>query len=478
MPFPWKEVRSTRISRLVNNHLQNSQKRRGDSSLVVETGFPTSLIDLFIKNREKLKNASKKKRARHTAIALDDSNDPVISGSLSTSCPSSLRSPALYRSPSPLPLPLPPRSRNLDEIVVVDADNGDFGGRGDERGSGVKWGVETIRVFVAVVKICLAVVLAMGTEKLTMGITMSAFFLFLLEYVGKHSCGLLKPCSEAKEVQRLMVQSVWRFFRFKVDKSDRKNAGVLGYEVLQDESFNPGCSGLKKDCGLSSPIRETQNVEPKRLSIAIAEEIRRDKEMMDESSHDGKLGYEELEFKKVIIEKEESVSERLELKERKSRRAKMKSKIKKFLSKKLRRRKEHNSESSEVRPILEDNNAICEEQVTCECEVEFKSESSYKSSSLSSERDIHNDFVNAKCFSDKSLEANAKKTLVGEEARTEVGQNSRYLVLCLIVLIGLIGGRIFALMLALLWCLLLKSGKTLQRLVKLPMIRSFSDQSS
>ncbi|KAL2482791.1 uncharacterized protein Fot_44235 [Forsythia ovata] len=137
-----------------------------------------------------------------------------------------------------------------------------------------------------------------------MGITMSAFFLFLLEYVGKHLCGLLKLCSEAQEGLRLMVQSIWSVFRYKVDKLDGKNASVLRYEVLQDEYFNPDCSGSKKDCGLSSSIQETQNVEPKHISIAITEEIHCDKEMMDESSHDGKLGYEELESNKVIIEKE------------------------------------------------------------------------------------------------------------------------------------------------------------------------------
>ncbi|CAI9782196.1 unnamed protein product [Fraxinus pennsylvanica] len=456
MPLPRKKMRSTRISRLVNDHLHNSQKRRGDSSLVVETGFPTSLIDLFIKNREKLKNPSKKKRVKNPAIPT--SNDSVMSGYLPTSCPS-LHCPSPYHSPSPLPLHL--QSRDLDEIDVVDGGDGDFGGMGDERGSGVNRGVDASRVFVAVVMIFTAVALAMGTEKLAMGITILAFFLFFLECLGK--CGLLKPCSEAQEWLRLTVQNFWRFF------PDRKNANVLSYDVLLDESFKPGCSGLKKDCGSNSPIRETQNVEPKRLWIAIAEEIQCEKEMTEDSSNDGRLGRIELELKKLIMEKEESVSERLELKERKSRRAKMKSKIKKFVAKKLWRRKDHNSESYEVNPIREDHITIYEEQNTHKCKYTIESEIASKLSSLSSGRDGRKDFVDDKC---------ASETLAGEVARTEGGQDSSYLVLCLIVLIGLIGGRIFALMLALLWCLLLRSGKMLQRLIKLPMIRSFSDQSS
>ncbi|CAA3033794.1 uncharacterized protein LOC111412352 [Olea europaea var. sylvestris] len=445
MPLSWEKMRSTRISRLVNDHLHNSQKRRGDSSLVVETGFPTSLVDLFIKNREKLKTPSKKKRVKNSSLPTsNDSNDSVVSGSLPTSCPS-------LHCTSPLPLHL--QSRDLDEIAIVDG--------GDESGSGVNRGVDTVRVCLVVVKIFMAVALAMGTDKLPTGITISAFFLFLLEYVGK--CGLLKPCFEAQERLRLMVQRFWRIF------ADRKNANVLSYDVLLDKSFKPSCSGLNKDCGSNSPIREPQNVKPKRLWIAIAEEIQCEKEMTEDSSNDGRLGCIELEMKKLIMEKEESISERLELKERKSRRAKMKSKIKKFVTKKLQRRKERSSESYEFSPIREDKIVICEEQNTYECEDKMESDVASKSPSLSSERDGRKDF-----FDDKF----ASETLAGEEAKTEAGHDSSYLVLCLIVLIGLIGGRIFALMLALLWCLLLRSGKMLQKLIKLPMIRSFSDQPS
>ncbi|CAA3020715.1 Hypothetical predicted protein [Olea europaea subsp. europaea] len=458
MSFPWKKMRSTRISRLVNDHLRNSQRRRGDSSLVVETGFPTSLVDLFIKNRKKLKKTSKKNRARNTALPIDDSNDPVISGSLFTS--SSMHTPLFCPSPSPSPLPLPPRSSDLDEIAIVDGDDGDFGASGDKRGSSVNRGVDMNRVFVAAVMVFMAVVLAIGMEKLTMGVTMSAFFLFSLEFVGK--CGLLKPYSNAQEGLRFIVQS---FFIFSTDRKT-KNAGVLSYEVLQEESFNPIGSGLKKECELSSPIRETQNVEPKLFrGTAIAEEIHCEKEITEDLSHDGRLVCIELGLKKLIME--ESISERLELKERKLCRSKMKSKIKKFVSKKLLRRKECNSESYKVSTIRDDSIAICEEQDTYECEDEIESETDFKSSSQSSGRDESKDFVDAKCASDKLLlEANTKINPGEEKVRTETREDSRYL--CLIVLIGLIGGRIFALVIALLWCLLLKSSKTpLQRLIRL-----------
>ncbi|XP_039056798.1 uncharacterized protein LOC120199885 [Hibiscus syriacus] len=58
MHFPWKKRKVTRISRLVAGLLL-SPKRGG--SLVVETGFPTSLVDLFVKNRDRFRKSSKTK---------------------------------------------------------------------------------------------------------------------------------------------------------------------------------------------------------------------------------------------------------------------------------------------------------------------------------------------------------------------------------------------------------------------------------
>ncbi|XVF75036.1 hypothetical protein PTKIN_Ptkin13bG0156800 [Pterospermum kingtungense] len=58
MPFPWKKAKGTRFSRLVAD-LHQSPKRGG--SLVVETGFPTSLVDLFVKNRDRLRKPTKRK---------------------------------------------------------------------------------------------------------------------------------------------------------------------------------------------------------------------------------------------------------------------------------------------------------------------------------------------------------------------------------------------------------------------------------
>ncbi|XP_047952628.1 uncharacterized protein LOC125198292 [Salvia hispanica] len=168
MPFPWKKVKSGRISRLVNDHLHISQKRRDGSSLVVETGFPTSLIDLFIKNREKLKKPSKKKRGVC---------DPAVEGS-PIFCPPPPPSPVgspLRRSVSPIPPP-PIEIRNADE-AVEERGGAESGGEARDR--------EVNGVLVMIFKIFTVVVLGFSTKRLALGITISAALLLLLEYAGK-----------------------------------------------------------------------------------------------------------------------------------------------------------------------------------------------------------------------------------------------------------------------------------------------------
>lgn len=72
MPSLWKKCKGNRISRLVAD-IQTTPKRGG--SLVVETGFPTSLVDLFVKNCDKLKKSKSRKpksKSKKTPITEDD----------------------------------------------------------------------------------------------------------------------------------------------------------------------------------------------------------------------------------------------------------------------------------------------------------------------------------------------------------------------------------------------------------------------
>ncbi|CAN0911554.1 hypothetical protein LINGRAHAP2_LOCUS26936 [Linum grandiflorum] len=83
MPLPWKKSKVATISRLVTD-LHHHSPNRGNS-LVVQTGFPASLVDLFYKNRDRLKKkkkpSSRKTKANRHQSDEDDEiviSDPVL----------------------------------------------------------------------------------------------------------------------------------------------------------------------------------------------------------------------------------------------------------------------------------------------------------------------------------------------------------------------------------------------------------------
>ncbi|GMI73170.1 hypothetical protein HRI_000986300 [Hibiscus trionum] len=156
MHFPWKKSKVARISRLVAG-LHQSPKRGG--SLVVETGFPTSVVDLFVKNGDRLRKSSKRK-----------------SGSTS--------SPQLLTPPThPLPRPASCNDdrqspeTDVGEIVFITRENND-----DER-----------IPFRVVLKVSLAVALAVSTGSLAIWIMMAALLLVLIEFAGARFLGLSRP---------------------------------------------------------------------------------------------------------------------------------------------------------------------------------------------------------------------------------------------------------------------------------------------
>nr|XP_018450494.1 PREDICTED: uncharacterized protein LOC108821983 isoform X2 [Raphanus sativus] len=170
MHFPWKKSKSKsgRISRFMSD-LQQSPKRGG--SLVVETGFPTSLIDLFVKNRDRLK-------PRHKPLR----SDTTVPTQIAPTRPRVL-------SP-PLPQKLDPEdlaTSAMDESLVDGSglattekrhggdNSNEDGGNGGDRGGGC------CVLAVCVVKVFAVAVLALSTRKLAGWITISAFALLFLE---------------------------------------------------------------------------------------------------------------------------------------------------------------------------------------------------------------------------------------------------------------------------------------------------------
>ncbi|XP_073129281.1 uncharacterized protein [Henckelia pumila] len=477
MPFPWKKVKSARISRLLNDHLLKSQKRRDGSSLVVETGFPTSLIDLFIKNREKLQKSSKKKRG--TSLSQNDVDDPVIAGSPAL-IPSPPQSPSRVNSQVISGLPLycssPLRSASILHLSsgVSEIDVRDRDGGGAETKCGVERVMDAKGVILVGVKIFLVVILALGAKKLTVGITMSAFLLCFLECAGKHLRELMKPCSKAKGWLMWMAQKVPRL-RHKDDRGvDQKKGGVSLWNERQEGS--PKSDPSLRCCESRHQTQKIEIEKPNQYPITLIDEIQPEVEIVEDSCFKGRFRNQENDSD-VVIGKDKSLFEVAKLR-RKSRQDKIKSKVKLFVPKKFRSlRKEHIFGSLKV--LQEDNDvAVCEEQGTEGCEDEWESETTSRLSSTSSRRFEAEDFMDSSYavgLREIDEEVATNKEVGGKE--TESGMSWSYLVLCLTVLIGLIGGRVFALLLTLSWFLVLKLSKTLPRYREVSMIKTFDDRS-
>ncbi|TYH13527.1 hypothetical protein ES288_A06G145200v1 [Gossypium darwinii] len=179
MLFPWKKAKVTRISRLVAG-LHQSPKRGG--SLVVETGFPTSLIDLFVKNRDRLRKSSKKKSGPQILIP-------------SPPCNEELQTPDM----------------DDGELVIITR-------AGDDEKIGLH----------LVFKISLMVALAVSTRNLAVWIMMAALLLAVIEFVGTHFLGFLRP------------QSKTLFFESWIRKGLKSRADEL-VEKQQGTDFPDSC---------------------------------------------------------------------------------------------------------------------------------------------------------------------------------------------------------------------------------------------
>lgn len=463
MPFPWKTVTSATISRLLNDHLHKSHN---GSSLVVETGFPTSLIDLLIKNREKMQKSSKKRRATSLSIpSQNDADDLVIAG-LPTIFSSPPQSPSRMKSQVIAGVPLncssPLRSASILHLLlgVNELDMGDRDGGGAERKCAVERVVDAKGVILVAVKIFLVAVLALGAKRLTVGITMSAFLLCFLECAGKHLRELLKPCSKAKGWLASIVQKVPKL-RYKDDRVDQKKGAASLWKEWQEGLPRPDPS--LKCCDSRHQTRKIEIEKPNQCPITLIDEIQPEKEIMKDSCFKGRSRNQENVSNEVVIGKEKSLFE-VAILRRKSRKDKIKSKMKLFVPKKFRSlRKEHNFRRLKV--VQEDQVAVCEEQGTEGLEDEGESETtsrlSYTSSGRFKEEVVMDSIYAVGDLREIDEDLATNKEVGGKE--TESGMSWCYFVLCLTVLIGLIGGRAFALLLTLSLFVVLKLSKTLTR---------------
>ncbi|MED6120423.1 hypothetical protein PIB30_020775 [Stylosanthes scabra] len=246
MPLPWKKNRVTRISQIV----ADLQSPRRGGSLVVETGFPTSLIDLFVKNRSRFTRLKSKRPLQH------DISDPPP-------------------PPPSTPVPETSTSGNLTPLVTVDDDGDDGGVSGSEEVNRVGecgYSKSVVAASVKLKALLLVVVLMTSVMKLTVGITVSAVTLLFLENVGKRFVVWWRNVVIIMEP--LTRKCVW-FQNLKLKRKKEEEevvAGVVGaglssstslsfneIEVVESESRSHevgGCCSEEEACFVVDPCEK------------------------------------------------------------------------------------------------------------------------------------------------------------------------------------------------------------------------------
>lgn len=446
MPLLWKKTKVSRISRLVAD-FQSPPKRGG--SLVVQTGFPTSLVDLFVKNRDRLKKQSKKKSQSEPPIEISRPMNvtppPPCYTNLKVNSPSggqeNVRRNKIKRTP-------------VEELAVAEqcvGDDREFGvGRAGADGSKKR------RVVMAVLRVFLVAVLALSSKRLAVGITKSAFLLLFFEFVGTRVLVHLRPCSKARTVFDCFVERVklWCSCKGKMD------VDVSSLEEI--ERFEKDSTSGSSDGGAcDSSVEEIEVADPKCVVFTPVEEIRSERKNLEVESGDRRVRrLEELEKKERIMDENENENKNEDkvdvslCRKEQSRRAKMRANLKKLVPKKLCKKKDKKCKEKE----MDWSTGVCScavedklpEQRNCDKQEQDVEEDSSQSLSVKEEESCQGEEV-----PDES-QAEAKMIVDEESVERKRQGNSAYLILCLIVLAGLVGGRVLALVLTVSWCLVLK----------------------
>ncbi|KAG4946145.1 hypothetical protein JHK87_042152 [Glycine soja] len=382
MPFPWKKNRVPRISQIVAD-LQ-SPKRGG--SLVVETGFPTSLIDLFVKNRSRFQKHRSKKPPP----------PPPPPKSLSATDPPPPPPPSPATSPPPRVPTFPATPIQQNDTAVSAPDR--------IAQCSPRSGVNAV---VLVAKILMVLVLVASVERLTVGITASAFSLLLLEYAGRR---VVVSCS---------VSESWWFQ--KVGMKER----VERIEFESEELSNKG------------------------LSIDEIEDV----ETTDEVGVSCEIGDVALKVLEPCL-CDEDVSE---CKIRPSRSGRFRSKMVKLVSKKFRGSKKEKkyevNKHNEGESGSEISSAVGEEKLPI-LEIEVEEENGDNKSSN----------TKLDCGITCSYDNEKRVERVGNSGSSMV-------LVMIIALVGLLLGRFPALVLLMTWCCLMKIVGILWRSQNVPMIK-------
>lgn len=422
MPLPWKKQKGSRISRIVAD-LQSSPKRGG--SLVVQTGFPTSLIDLFVQNRDRLnKNKNKKKKKKQEKSSSDEDDIPSSPVEIQQEIQAD---PALSISPTPSGsvsfgvnvdlTPLKLKEAEVNEICSKEVKN---------------FGV-VLRVMFVVVVVVLGF---MSTKRLAVCITFSAFLLIIADYLCKRSCFLsVRPALES------LVQRVQKGLL--VVKNTKTCEAVNGAV----EEVSGGGAESKSVIDEIQIVETSFVVDDSNEIVSVGPEIDC---FEDEAKKAAKK--EVVDGSQVLVCTDESSKGC-------SRRGKAKKIFKKLVPKRLRnlKKEKKGKRMMEEESISEALSNLGDEYDTLGSVVDEEKEdgigkdqnqSVRKLNSLE-EEELGGD---GNSSIDQVSRAGDESAVIGERKEGSLG----YITLLVIVLAGLAGGKVVALTITISWCFILK----------------------
>ncbi|CAK9327664.1 unnamed protein product [Citrullus colocynthis] len=444
MPLlPWKTARASRISQIVAD-LQ-SPKRGG--SLVVETGFPTSIVDLLVKHRDRLRKHSARRKLKKKISKNEYFHDSIAQ--LSSSTPQS--HPSEIHSTGALGSCVLRGNLEIEDLKVLDEAR-ECRDRGCELirdqtetcvvGGDVAGGSS---VCLFVLKMFVVAVLALSAKKLVVGITLSAFLLFLLEFVGKRAVRFLKPCTHGEAALRSLIQKVLKHLWIGKDDLVIQDSKNCEEEPVSKVSVDAFLNESIDSPELSSSIEGIQLVEPE-VDAGVTP-----KGIEDEKRRLGFLG----------DEKEDKDGGDLQVCEnqRGIRRKQNRGLFEKLVRKKSSNQaieKNNNTEELEFRSDRLDKGSI-EEQDNETLEKEQEQDRETRSILCEDEQDSGK----PPGFDEQWLAMEVAESC--EVHGIERERSLSYAILVLIVLVGLFGGRSLAVVLTTACCFMIKLNEITRR---------------
>ncbi|WCJ24342.1 ethylene-responsive nuclear protein / ethylene-regulated nuclear protein (ERT2) [Euphorbia peplus] len=408
MPSPWKKAAGlSRITRF----MADLHPTKPCTSMVVQTGFPTSLVDLFVKNSCRLKKPTKKNKKKKKK--LHHITHPHHTPSVHVSDPSVVQDHVHFMI----------KDNNLDVGIINQESNNK-----DRRKGGFLYAV-----FMVIVVVILALI---SVQKiLTLGITMSACLFIFVDYIGM--CNFVR------------FKGVFLF-----KEEDKREFVVTDSKEEDEQEEEEEEEGEGEDSvELNSPRQEIQVVQS-RFDAFAAEPDNNDGKAMNLMS--GRWGYSEADESEAIITRETHHK----LRRRASREFIKKLVPKKWRAMKKARKGKETSEESGSSDLSNHSNSSIHEEM----------EELYNSDSKPSK--LSDSSIELGTKSDSSIELGTKsenETSVIEKPYKEeaVIKKERKggcdAILLLVALAGLVGGRILALGLTVASCVIIQLVRRAQK---------------